>query len=657
MSWVKNNEWLVPDPDHQVRWSELRRFLANYQPFSRRLVAAAVLALIGSAAAFLIPVIFRVAQHAVARRDALSLVLALLSFLGVVLLDVATTYGIRIIKTRVSTLLSRELVLQYYRKILNLAVEDFIAFRQRTNLFQRVIDAMAITNQSTDVLVHGGQSLVVIVMIGAVVALLSPIVLGVLVTGLLVLFAYALAQGRELRILRQRTLAVNYPLVGKMTEIINGLFTIKALAASVRVTSDVVGLVDGKTDAEHREQRAEVRSNQVIQAIRAVTLVAAVGTSFALLLDRRLVLADILSLYVLSNLLLQPVAELAAQYQSLSRLSVNVRNYYEVLNLQDEAAEVEAATARRKEFTASVVGSTPPRHKAEHATVGTAGSTLPLVAPSMTSDALLMTPDPLEPSRRFGDDVPSYGAEVSVRGHITFHEVEFAYRGGEPILTGVDLEIDPGEKVSLIGRSGVGKTTLLRLLLGFLQPQRGTILVDGVDITALQDRNAYRRQFGVVGQQDVFFGVSIRENLLFGLEEAVSDERIEEALRMVKLWDQIERLSDGIDAAYSDDLFSGGQKQRLFIARALLRQPSIVLLDEPTSALDFQSEGQVMDALDRLAGSKTTLTIAHRLSTVQSSDRVLLLADGHIKAAGSHEDLYRSSSYYRALCEYNSFVL
>lgn len=654
MSWVKNNEWLLPDADHRVRWSELRRFLANYQPFRGRLIAAAVLALVGSAAAFLIPVIFRVAQRAVAIGDVRSLVLALLSFLGVVLLDVATTYGIRIIKTRVSTLLSRELVLQYYRKILNLAVEDFIAFRQRTNLFQRVIDAMAITDQSTDVLVHGGQSFVVVVMVGAVVGLLSPIVLGVLVVGLVVLFAYALAQARELRVLRQGTLAVNYPLVGKMTEIINGLFTIKALAASVRVTSDVIGLVDGKADAEHRERRAEVRSSQVTLAIRAVTLVAAVGTSFVLLLDSQLVIADILSLYVLSNLFLQPVTELAAQYQSLSRLSVNIRNFYEVLDLQDEAAEVEAAAAARRALATSAMDWVVPRRKAEQVTVG-AGAALPPATAFGTPGVRFMSADRVKLSCSFGDDVPLGGAET--KGHIIFHEVAFAYRGGAQILAGVDLDIHPGEKVSLIGRSGVGKTTLLRVLLGFLQPQRGTILVDGVDVTALQDKNAYRRQFGVVGQQDVFFGVSIRENLLFGLEETTSDERIEAALRMVNLWDQIERLSNGVDASYSDDLFSGGQKQRLFIARALLRQPSIVLLDEPTSALDFESEGQVMDALDRLVGSKTTLTIAHRLSTVQSSDRVLLLADGHIKAAGSHEELYESNDYYRALCEYNSFVL
>lgn len=659
MSWVKNNEWLLPDADHRVRWRELRRFLVNYQPFWGRLIAAGALATIGSTAAFLIPVIFRVAQRAVTVADVRRLLFALLIFLGVLLLDVVTTYGIRMIKARISTLLSHELVLQYYRKILNLSVEDFIAFRQRTNLFQRVIDAMAITDQSTDVLIRGGQSVVVIVIVGAVIGLLSPIVLGVLVLGLGVLFAYALLQARELRVLRQRTLAINYPLVGKMTEIINGLFTIKALAASVRVTSDVIGLVDAKTDAEYREQRNDVRSSQVTQAIRAVMLVAAVGTSFALLLDRQLAIADILSLYVLSNLLLQPVTELAAQYQSLARLSANIKNYYEVLDLQDEAAEVEAAITAREALAASEMdGRVVERRRKLHDALGSvAGGALPPVPASPAPAVLLMTADRDRLSGRFRGDGPRCSVLAEPKGHIIFDKVEFAYRGGPQILGGIDLEILPEERVSLIGRSGVGKTTLLRLLLGFLQPQRGAILVDGIEITALPDKNAYRRQFGVVGQQDVLFGVSIRENLRFGLEETIADDRIEAALRIVNLWEQIERLNEGIDALYSDDLFSVGQKQRLFIARVLLRQPSIVLLDEPTSALDFESERQVMDALDQLVGNKTTLTIAHRLSTVQGADRVILLAEGHIKAAGSHQELYRINDYYRSLCDYNSFVL
>jgi ABC-type multidrug transport system fused ATPase/permease subunit len=242
-------------------------------------------------------------------------------------------------------------------------------------------------------------------------------------------------------------------------------------------------------------------------------------------------------------------------------------------------------------------------------------------------------------------------------GHLVFRDVDFAYRGGELVFRGLNLEIHPGEKISLIGRSGAGKTTLLRLLMGFLTPQRGTILVDGVDISTIADKNSFRKLFGLVSQQDFFFGTTIQENLLFGLDEQRSEEEIAEALRLVNLRDCVESLPQKLHTVYSEDMFSGGQKQRFFIVRALLRKPRIVLLDEPTSALDFENEAQMINAIELLAHNRTTITIAHRLSTVRSSDRLLVLNDRRIVASGSHEELYAGNDYYRAFCEYNSFIL
>ena len=232
----------------------------------------------------------------------------------------------------------------------------------------------------------------------------------------------------------------------------------------------------------------------------------------------------------------------------------------------------------------------------------------------------------------------------------------FAYPGSDPVIDGLSLEIMPGEKISLIGRSGVGKTTLLRLLLGFLTPQKGRILVDGHDISTLS-KNAYRRQIGVVSQSDIMFAVSLRENLLFGLGEARSDSDILHVLESVNLREDIESCKNGLDTLYSEHLFSGGQKQRLFIARALLRQPNIVLLDEPTSALDFENEAKVLQALESLATNRSTISIAHRLSTVRSSNRIVILEDKRILASGSHEELYQANDYYLALCKFNSFIV
>lgn len=635
MNWIRNNEWLKPVDDHQVRWGQLRRFAANYRSFRTPLLAAAFLALLGSATAFAIPVVFFRLQQALTWRQFGLLTLALAVYLGILLFEIATTYGIRVIRSHISTRLNRELVLQYYGKILNLEIEEFIAFRQRTNLFQRVIDAMAITPQFTDFLVHGGRSAIVLVVVGAAIALLSPQVLAVLVVGSALLFTYMVIRSRELRELRQRTIALNYPLVGKMIEVINGLFTIKTLSASVRVTSDVSELVSGRTAADYDEQKVEAGALQFATAIRQVVLLFAIAEAIVLLVTDRLLFSEVLSLYILAGLFLQPVSDLAVMYQSLSRLSVNVQAFYEVLDLRDETAAVPASFPSSGRVVRVAVAE--PQRAA--AAVGAAGG---------NGRGAGFVPAPAAPALN-DDGTPS--------GHIVFSDLEFAYRDGSPVLSDVDLEIQAGERVSLIGRSGVGKTTLLRLLLGLLHPQRGRILVDGVDVATWTDRNAYRRQFGVVSQHDVLFGVSIRENLTFGLHEQVPDERMEEALRMVDLWSDVERLPEGLGARYSADMFSGGQKQRFFIARALLRQPSIVLLDEPTSALDFENEGKVIQAVDRLVGGKTTITIAHRLSTVHSSDRVVVMDRGGIRGSGTHEELYRDNDYYRALCDYNSFVV
>jgi ABC-type multidrug transport system fused ATPase/permease subunit len=645
MSWIKNNEWLKPDADVRIRWHHLGRFLGQYRPFRGRLVLALVLALAGSSSALLIPVLFWRLQGAIAFSDVRLLAIGLAGMLGIFLLEVATTFGIRMIRSRITTELNGELVLRYYGKMLNLAVEDFIAFRQRTNLFQRVMDAMSITPQFTDVLVRGGQCIIVVMVVGTAVAMVSPVVLGVLVVGSAALFGYVLVQSDRVRVLRQRTLALNFPLVGKMTEVIGGLFTIKALSASVRVTSDIRELVVGKTDSEYAEYAAEVRMTQVAEAIRALTVVYAIGASIVQLWNGSLQVADVFALYMLTNLFLYPVSELATRYHSLSRLSVNVGNFYEVLDLKDEADEARASARRRAEAAvlaeaaARPAGAVVPRR----VLVGT-GAGGPGAGPVFVS------------SPAVGEAVPGFTGEPRRHGHIILRDVEFAYRGSDPVIRGLDLEVFPGERISLIGKSGVGKTTLFRLLLGFLQPQRGDVVVDGTEVASLMDKNAHRRRFGVVSQHDVLFGVSMRENMMFGLEGGVPVERVEEALRLVNLWDDLKRVG-GLDAQYSDDLFSGGQKQRFFIARALLRDPSVVLLDEPTSALDFQNEALVMEAVERLVGGKTTLTIAHRLSTVRDADRVVVLEAGTVRAAGTHDELYERDEYYRALCNYNSFMV
>lgn len=649
MSWVENNEWLKPSKD-EINWSQLLRFGANYRPSLKQLGAAIALAVVSSSVIFFIPSIFLQAQQSVITRNLSRLSMAVALYAGIVALQSSTAYVIRRLHARISIDLNRRLVLQYYEKLLNLHIASFLSFKQNTNMFQRLIDAMAVTGQATEVLAQSMQHVVVITVTLIAIARLSVVSFVVVVLAEIALFMFVSSMSPQLRRKRQELLATNYPLVSKMLEIIDGLLVIKALSASVRVTNDVKTLVDKKREAELGETAVDIKATQGALLISSVASVLVVGIGFYLAIRGNLQYSDAFALYILVSMSLGPVADLAKHYQNLSSLSVNVRNYYQVLDMPDEESEAEGrelVSMKTVNYTAVAASNGTPHAAAEeqfalvgeHAVGSRAGVAL---MEHQTRGPLITSDGGREPR-------PSLG-------HIQFEDVTFAYPGADPVIDGLNLEITPGEKISLIGRSGVGKTTLLRLLLGFLTPQKGRVLVDGRDISTLS-KNAYRRKIGVVSQSDIMFAVNLRENLLFGLGEARSDSDILHVLESVNLREDIESCKDGLDTLYSEHLFSGGQKQRLFIARALLRQPNIVLLDEPTSALDFENEAKVLQALESLAANRSTISIAHRLSTVRSSNRIVILEDKRILASGSHEELYQANDYYLALCKFNSFIV
>lgn len=234
----------------------------------------------------------------------------------------------------------------------------------------------------------------------------------------------------------------------------------------------------------------------------------------------------------------------------------------------------------------------------------------------------------------------------SFRGEVNFRDVTFSYYPGQKVLEEITFNVQPGKTVALVGPSGAGKSTIAQLLHRFFDPECGCIELDGIDIRKLDLKN-FRSQIAYVPQETALFGGSIRENILYGKLDA-SDEEIEEAARSAHAHEFITRLEKGYSTIVGEKgvRLSGGERQRVAIARALLKNPKILILDEATSALDNQSEHLIQEALSRLMANRTTLIIAHRLSTVHNADKIIVLDKGRLVEAGAHQELMQNESLY-----------
>lgn len=237
----------------------------------------------------------------------------------------------------------------------------------------------------------------------------------------------------------------------------------------------------------------------------------------------------------------------------------------------------------------------------------------------------------------------------TMRGEYKFEDVGFAYKGEtKHVLEQFNLEVREGEKIAFVGESGSGKSTILNLIIGFYRPQQGRIVIDGIPMEDLSMQQ-YRQSLAIVLQNNILFSGTIRENITYGLP-TISEERLQQAVWMANLQDVVDSLPEGLDTKVGEHggKLSGGQRQRIAIARAIVRDPKIIILDEATSALDNASEKRVQQAMEKLMKGRTTFIVAHRLSTIRNVDRIVVMHKGRIAEIGSYDELMaRQGEFYR----------
>jgi len=255
------------------------------------------------------------------------------------------------------------------------------------------------------------------------------------------------------------------------------------------------------------------------------------------------------------------------------------------------------------------------------------------------------------------EDRPGAAGLAGVEGDIRFEHVSFKYSEDDTawVLDDIDLQLRPGQTVALVGESGAGKSTMAALIPRFYEPQQGCIRVDGADIMGLKKRDL-RRHIGIVQQNVFLFDTTLRENIMFGRPEATEEELVR-AARSAHIYDFVRALPEGFDTLVGERgvKLSGGQKQRVSIARVFLKNPAVLIFDEATSSLDTESEELIRQSMEELCSGRSTLVIAHRISTVRNADHTYVIREGKIVEQGPHDELIRRGGYY---CElYNRHVL
>lgn len=385
---------------------------------------------------------------------------------------------------------------------------------------------------------------------------------------------------------RERTLFDQYVRIySRFNEVLSGILTVRSFSMEDMEKQRFLREVDRANQTVIRGVSVDSGFGAATNLVVMIARVAAIGLGGWLYIRGEVTLGTILAFLGYVGSLFSPIQGLSGVYQTIQRASVSLDEIFAILDAQEHLG-----------------------------------------------------------------DRPNARALQNIRGDVVFDNVHFAYeQTNRPVLRGVNLKVSAGETIAIVGPSGAGKTTLMALLMRFYDPVTGTICLDGTDLRDLK-QSSLRRSIGVVLQDPLLFNDTARNNIAYGRPEATLPEVMDSA-KAANAHDYISRLPEGYETVLGErgSRLSVGERQRITIARALVKNPPIIVLDEATSSLDAESEAMVQEALERLMKGRTTFVIAHRLATVVNADRIIVMVEGRVAESGSHAELMRKSGYYASL--------
>lgn len=566
----------------------MSRLLALGKPYRRQLLGAAILMLLTTCVSLSLPILAREAVDGIQKQGPEILDKVGLIAACLLVISGGLTFCQFLIVAKVGNRIIVETRLKLFEKLQLLTVSFFDAKRSGDLTSILSNDVSLLQSSLTDDLVKLGGNLLQLVG-GLVLAIVIDWRLTLVVFALMILvMGYFVVFGIRLRKLTRKSLDALSEAMGGMTEALGNIRLVKAFARESYENERSRSGLEKVYRLNMKAASSEGMMTAIASAGSALMLTGVVWYGGRAVLSHTLTVGALLGFLIDIAIISGPMAQVAGLYTRLQRAVGASDRIFDLMDQSPEVADGERSVS------------------------------FPI-------------------------------AEGAMGDTVEFDTVSFAYRREIPVLSGLQLTLRPGKATAIVGSSGAGKTTLASLLYRFYEPQHGRIVINGVEINRIL-RQDLREHIGLVPQETILFSGSIKENIRYGRLNATDDEIIQ-AAEAANLWEFIARLPEGLNTLIGERgvTLSGGQRQRVAIARVILKDPRILILDEATSSLDTVSETLVKDALDRLMKGRTTMVIAHRLSTVQSADQIAVIDNGKVKEMGTHEELLAQSGLYADL--------